>query len=692
MEQGISEFAEEFFQEIVSEADASEQFKEDLFFERFCDHLVEAGEIDSADRAAHKGAPHQGIRVDGYGGDPADGDAGTLVLIIADFQQSAKLERLTGSEMGSIFGRLHRFLVRALEPRWRESLEETSQGSGLATLIDQRWEGVRKVRFLLISNRELSERVGEIAGETVDGRPITHSVWDMRRLHQFVASAKGREDIEVDLEGDFGGALPALPAHVPGADYEAYLVVVPGEVLAKIYDRWTTRLLEQNVRVFLQARGNVNKGIKRTLETDPSMFFAYNNGITATAEGVEFAEGGDGTLLSSVKNLQIVNGGQTTASIHIAHGDRKVDLSRTFVQMKLSVIDPKRVEEVVPKISEYANSQNRINAADFFANHQFHVRLEEFSRRIFAPAPEGAVRASKWFYERARGQYADGRAGRTATLRKKFDLEYPRAQMFTKTDLAKYVSVWEGLPHQVSLGAQKNFALFAKKTGEAWERNADDFNEAWFHEVVAKAIVFKGLERLVPRQGWYQGGYRANIVAYAIAKLAHDVGERKQAVDFERIWRAQVLSAPMEEALLLAAQAAHGVLTNPPSSVSNVTEWAKRQPCWVRVRELEIDWPKEFIDGLLSEEDRRAASRGARKDQRELNGIQAQMEVVQHGPDFWRDVLAWGSERGLLSTKEAGVIKAATKLPGRAPTERQCIVAIRALDRLREEGYGAKSS
>ena len=255
------------------------------------------------------------------------------------------------------------------------------------------------------------------------------------------------------------------------------------------------------------------------------MFFAYNNGITATAEEVEIDDNRGGLLLRRLKNFQIVNGGQTTASIHAAQRS-KVDVSQTFVQMKLSVVDPERANSLVPKISEFANSQNRVSAADFFANHPFHVRTEGFSRRIHAPSPDGTFRQSKWFYERARGQYADARGGLTPTQRKKFDLENPRRQLFTKTDLAKFVNVWQERPARgESRRSEKLRCLSRDASVRTGRKHRTTFNEAWYREALAKAIVFKATERLVADQPWYQGGYRANIVAYAIAKIAHDTRE-----------------------------------------------------------------------------------------------------------------------------------------------------------------------
>ena len=687
----VEEFASEFFQDVLAEADAEGQFVEDVFFHKFCEHLMEAGELDSADRVAYQGRPGRGIRVDGYGGDPAEDDSDTFSLLISDFQPSADVGRLIGSEMNTIFRRLSNFLRHALDRKWRDALEETSPAFGLADLLSKRWSGIGRVRLFLITNRALSERIDGREADELDGRTITYSVWDIGRLHRQATVGHGREDIDVDLAANFEGPLAVLPAQQPEADHESYLAIMPGKVLAAIYDRWGTRLLEQNVRVFLQHRGKVNKGIRATIENEPNMFFAYNNGITATAEEVEIDDDGGRLLLRRLKNFQIVNGGQTTASIHSAHRG-KVDVSQTFVQMKLSVVDPERANRLVPKISEFANSQNRVSAADFFANHPFHVRMEGFSRRIHAPSPDGTFRESKWFYERARGQYADARGGLTSAQRRKFDLENPRRQLFTKTDLAKFVNVWEERPHEVSLGSQKNFAAFARRIGEQWKTVPDDFNEAWYREAVAKAIAFKATERLVTDQAWYEGGYRANIVAYAIAKTARDVSERGRAVDFQDIWRRQALPPAMGPALVAVAESVHDVLVAPPAGISNVTEWAKKQACWKRVSELVIAWPRPFLNNLIPSADRRDAVRSARREQRELNSVEAQIAVVNAGPAFWTAALAWGTERKLLTPTEVGILGVVADPAGRTPTERQAFRAVEALGKLQSEGYGGELS
>lgn len=347
---------------------------------------------------------------------------------------------------------------------------------------------------------------------------------------------------------------------------------------------------------------------------------------------------------------------------------------------------PEKAIDIVPKISEFANSQNRVNAADFFANHPFHVRLEEFSRRIFAPSPDGTFRESKWYYERARGQYQDARGLLTPAQRKKFDLEYPKSQLISKTDLAKYLNVWRGHPDIVSKGAQKNFAHFAGTIGIEWKKQPDAFNEDFYRQAVAKALIFRATEEIVTEQSWYQGGYRANVVAYAIAKMSHDCEQREEFVDFDVIWRAQGISEEMGAALALVAEAVHEVLVSPPTGISNVTEWAKQQACWARVKALEIDWPEAWLGELIGKDRIKEGKRAGIKDQKLLNGIEAQSVVVSAGGQLWEQLSAWGQSRKLLSPTELGILRVAASVPMKIPTEKQCLKVIESLRKLRAEG------
>jgi hypothetical protein len=428
----------------------------------------------------------------------------------------------------------------------------------------------------------------------------------------------------------------------------------------------------------------VNGGIRDTIRQDPAMFFSYNNGLTTTAESVEVASIGEGLFLMSAANFQIVNGGQTTASIHSARKLAPEQLKNVYVQMKLTVVPSERSEIIVPNISQFANSQNKVNAADFFSNHPFHIRMEEYSRRLLAPIGDTGYREHKWFYERARGQFADERARRTPAERKSFDAMFPKVQFFSKTDLAKFENSYRCKPHIVSFGAQKNFAELAKIIGEEWGKDGAPFDEVWFQRLIAKAIIFRHIERIVPSQPWYSGGYRANIVTYAFAKVVHDVSSRNRVVDLDAVWRIQRVQADLERALLAAAEAANDVITNPPAGVRNMSEWAKKQACWAELTRRTVAYDAGFNSIVIELDALRAVDRETRVAKRELNGIEAQREVVNQGAEYWSQLLAFGRSIGKLPPKDAGILQACTSLPNRIPTEKQCVAAVAIADRLEQ--------
>lgn len=684
----LASFAEELIQSVHVRATDAGMFFEDAFFDIASEYLVEAGEIDEAERSYFDSG--RGVRIDGYGGDPRDTDQ-KLTLIILDAVPEAAPGNLTQTEMDKAFRRLEKFIESARKGNVQELLDPSLPVWALADLIAVRWDEIETIRLIILTNRPLSSRVDRKEADAIGTVPVTYGVWDLTRLHRFIESGSEREKLEVDFREEFGRGVPALAANIHDAGYRAYLAVIPGADLAKIYDRWGARLLEQNVRVFLQARSKVNKGIKATLENEQHMFFAYNNGISATAEHVEVESGPEGLEITRASNLQIVNGGQTTASIHRA--SKSQDLSQVYVQMKLAVINPDDVEDVVPRISEYANSQNRVSQADFFSNHPFHIRMEAFSRRIYAPSADGEFLQTRWFYERAKGQYLEATAQMTSAEKREFKKVHPPNQKFTKTDLAKFVNVWRELPHVVSLGAQKNFANFAEFVASAWgektdSRSGSQFDEQFYRHTIAKAIIFRATERLVSAADWYEGGYRANIVAYSIAKLGFEYKRQGLRPDFDRIWKMQRVPDALEAWLARIGQAVAEILTTPTAGIANVTEWAKKAACWDRVKDLEIGQLALKANSITRDEasDRKAA---AKKDFRIVQGIEAQIFVVNAGGAFWSDLRDWAGQRKVVSEKELNILGLCAQIDaGRIPTEKQSAVALQVLLRLTyEEGY-----
>lgn len=213
---------------------------------------------------------------------------------------------------------------------------------------------------------------------------------------------------------------------------------------------------------------------------------------------------------------------------------KMIDLKDIFVQMKLTIINDDKINIVVPNISRFSNTQNKVSEADFFSNDIYHIRMEEKSRRIWTPVKEGELKGNKWFYERAKGQYQELQSQLTKAKRDAFKLIYPSSQKFSKTDLAKYLMVWENKPNTVSLGAQKNFKAFGEIIVPRWNKSDQEFNDMYFMHTVAKIIIFKTCDYMIFREPWY-GGYKANIVAYTLSTLSYILEKKKKSIDFTQI-------------------------------------------------------------------------------------------------------------------------------------------------------------
>lgn len=682
------EFYTDFTQDILARSGAEENFTRSVFLDHMCSLLEGEGVISGYDLTEHK-ITSRSQAVDAWS---FDDELSCLTLILADYRNSCKLETLTNTEIGNSFKRLRNFVSAALKPGFSKSLEESDPVAGLAWLMHESRQQINRVNLIVVSNSQLSSRVTELPKDEADGYLTVCDVWDYGRIFRSETSGKAREDIEISFTEDGHDGISCLPAYTGKDSLKSYLLVMPGQILADLYRDHGERLLEQNVRTFLQFRGKINKGIRNTIVNEPQMFFSYNNGLSATAEEVEIDQ--RNCRLLKVKNLQIVNGGQTTASIFTACKNEKADLSNVYVQIKLSVIDPSLVEEVVPRISEYSNTQNRVNAADFFSNHPFHLRMEEFSRRLWAPSADGSFQQTHWFYERARGQYANQQANLTQAEKKKFMAQNPRNQMFTKTDIAKYILSMDEAPHEVSLGAQKAFSGTPRTLGlvgrisKIWEKHEGrDFNEVWFKKALAKAILFRELDRIVYRMPWY-AGYKANIVTYTLAKFASLVRNAGLHVDFLAIWEKQHLPEVLEEFLAQIAEVVNDILANPPEgTTSNVSEWAKKEYCWDKVKEIDVELDPNIKEQLIDYEKLCEHEKEGRRTQVIQNSIHAQNYVVGHGAVYWDQLREWNRGNRKLSPKELSILNVACSIPRKIPTGKQSIILLKAETRAKAEGF-----
>lgn len=566
---------------IGSAADGAPKVEE--FFRIFSELAAENG--DCPDLSYSPILSGSGYRVDGYAFDipeDAEGASGDLYIAVCAYRQEDALPTVNAKEIDKSVAEVERFLRFALSSKTLDELEESSHDYKLTMLLRSHMSKIARVRVLVFTNAHLKIRKKVFETSQIGSLALHTNVFDLERYAKI--SSTGTDPVEIDLLEDFAGGIPCLQASGNSSGYQSYLFAIPGPVLADIFAAYGNRLLEQNVRTYLQAKTGVNKGILKTISDEPAMFFAYNNGLTATASMVKTASRDDGSLaITHIKDFQIVNGGQTTASILYARDGLKYDLSEVFAQVKLSVVEEQKLGQIVPKISEYANTQNKVSLADLASNSPVQIRIERLSKEVVAPQRAGALHASKWFYERARGQYKSLFSYKTQSQRKKLETEFPKSQLIEKTDLAKFELAFDSRPHHVAEGAQKCFGRYITTTLKA-TADSNELHETWFKCAVAKGILFRRLDNEVARSEWYKTdkGLKAQTVAYTLAACAQAFRDAGQQIDLLRIWRDQEVPLALLEWLIKQAAVVHKILNNPPGLVKNPTEFCKKEFCWTQ--------------------------------------------------------------------------------------------------------------
>ena len=656
--------------------------------------------------------------IDGYSIDETDG---SCCVFIVDYHGPDAVDNIIAKDIEAAFNKIRRFVEKSIKSELFREIKNRSAMEFSRDYLNFNNESITKFRFYLLTDAFNRQRAKTIKDETINGRIVELNVWDIERIYDLVCSQTQKEIVEIKFE-DFGvDGIPCVKAveHVDVvADidvspiaredgdesapeniitYSSYLAVVPGEILNRLYLDYGSKLLEGNVRSFLSAKRKVNKGIQNTIKNYPEMFFAYNNGIAATATEIEVEYTRNGPVITYIKGLQIVNGGQTTASIAntllTAKKGDNVDLSKVAVPMKLSVLEHSMAERIIPKISEYSNSQNPVDASDFFSNHPFHIRMEEYSRKTPIPAKGGNQFQQYWFYERARGQYNQGKMkiiNKAAELKKYTD-RYPENMVITMLDLARYMELYGCRPDIVSKGKQKLLQRFAEEIKGSWEKGDTQYNEFYFKRAVALAIIYKRTDEIIKQSEWYRENrsYKANVIAYTMSIIFNHVRRKHKGyeIDFKRIWNDQAVYEELDEQLCVLQNEVHNFITG-PRSTENVTEWCKKELCWTNAQEQVWTINSAFIATLVSKDEVDAEKKENKQNQKLYNEVNALNEIFARGAQYWRAVLEWGLSRRLLSEKEISILKLTVNMfvTGRVISDKQAQVVIGARKRMIDNG------
>lgn len=676
--------------------------KEELFTRFALELLESAGETENSDYAYDEKAlgTRNQHKINGYA---ISENYENLDLFITLYKGEENITRIAKTEIDTAAIRVSNFFKKAYEKNYANEIEHSSRIFDLAhtiALSDDLRINLIRVNALILTDCTYD---GEIPREMkIEDVNIYFRVIDLKYLMEI--DEKSHLPIEINFKED-GFEIPCIASPSTNNSYESYLAVMPGNALASIYEKYGSRLLEQNVRSFLQFTGKINKGIRSTLKEEPHMFLAFNNGISATAGKIFLGrdKSSPNYFLEKVTDFQIVNGGQTTASIYHSWKKEHIKIENVFVPLKLTVINHQdSFAEIVSRIAEYANTQNKVSVADLSSNRPFHIQLEKLSRSILTPYIAG-INRSKWFYERARGQYRNARLkeGTTSKRRKEFDLMYPKKQVITKEELAKFVNAYKEKykgkkliigPHLVVRGNQKNYIAFLgsniPETSKI-DEIVEEINNIYFEESIAKAILFRSAEKLYGVKPNAIGDMRYITVPYAISLLNY-IGDDK--LDLYKIWENQKISDDLSEKLhVLMRLVENHIRQGAPGSLYG--EWAKKLECWESLKEY---GRSELTFITLAEDDKISSKKRSRKlmtsdevDAAYFAEIASSIKAIE--PSKWKEIYLICKENPEISEEQKDAVRNLGKKLSHniRPESREILIANMVLDKIK---YGINIS
>jgi hypothetical protein len=694
----LLEYKNELYSISNIDADKNSIFPEESFFEHVSEMLAEAGVLDDVEYCPYRNK-NKGMRLDGYSWNALEK---TICGIVVNFTNEPDyIESLNNTDIKGIAKRVTKFFDGAVDENFLNDLEVTDPGRFAAEQISHYLDDAIKIRIVILTDQKLSTRVKKIVIDDILEKDTSIEIWDIERLKELSMSTNDYEDFTVDVKA-LGGELRVLPANTIEGSISTYLGVMPATLLSDIYDEFGQKLLESNVRTFLDFRAGTNKGMRKSLLTEPENFFAYNNGLTVTATAINTEIINGQMIITKLENMQIVNGGQTTASIYFSPRDKsklkgkdrdysysEIDLSKVFVQMKLTVVGEKETADILKSnIATYANSQNSIQQSDLVSNHPFHINLETRSRKQLMPAGETGF-PTKWFYERARGQYSTQLRAMSTSKQNKFIAEYPKNQVFTKTDMAKYENTWRMRPFEVKKGAQANLKLLGQSIINEFENNEDEFGAAYYNDLISKMILFRAADFAIPRSEWYkeEKGLKAEVVTYTLALLRYTLRKDGKDLNLDRIYKNQKLSKSLTEFIVNLGLIVRNNITDPAfrGGIANPSEFCKSEKGWLKFQKLDIDLNSLDSQDILSD----SQLIEVKKEKSEINNtaksINDYVSVMNISDKEWQyisefNAQLYGSEHKnvRLPQKCIGLLKS-----GNLPSEKQLKEALK----IRETAY-----
>ncbi len=415
---------------------------------------------------------------------------------------------------------------------------------------------------------------------------------DLNFLYSVLVSQGNREPLAINFKNLFPDYNIEVIKAADELNFESYLCVLPAKILADLYKRFSSRLLEKNVRSFLQFRG-VNQGIRETIRTSPEKFIAYNNGITvtSTSKDVELIDGK--LYLKGLTDFQIVNGGQTTASIYFTNKDG-FSIDKVSVMAKINVakdVSEENLDELISKISQYSNSQSKVSNVDLRSRNPQLTKLKTLSESVITPS------GRKWFFEKSKGDF-NTKLRIAGNSKSRIEKEFPKHVRFSKEELGKYFTAWGDQPYIVKKGGEKVFRHFIEQIGGDGEKKGVNVDRNFYENLIAKIILFRELEKLYGQGKNSIGQIRSAVIPYTISIIYRNLDGSKgdKIFDLNKVWNAEGLESDLSD-YLYGLMVLMNNLIKKYSQSDDLGEYSKKKELWD-----DISTSKEITEFLKSDD------------------------------------------------------------------------------------------
>jgi len=596
---------DEFFtyrKELLNESADQDGFvQQNLFLSEVLPLMADAKLIDSEDCSeSYYIYPGENLKINGY---LVNESGERLQLFIVDessIDLTTKQEDLkisTKSHYDNQFKRAVRFVNRAVKGHLSEELQYSSPIRALVTQLASA-DGANQfdvIEIFLVSATATVETRGsqpqpkrlEFDDETISisftrGRDriskevlILKTLIDLNFLYSVIISQGSREPLVIDFEKTFNVMIEAIQA-ANEENFESYLCVLPAYILADLYKRYSSRLLEKNVRSFLQFKG-ANFGIRETIRTSPEKFIAFNNGITITSTGMELYDDAGRLYIKSLRDFQIVNGGQTTASIFFTRKDG-YSIEKVKVMAKINVakdVSEEKLDELISKISKYSNSQTKVSSVDLDSRNPQLTKIKALSDSVITPS------GKRWFFEKSKGEF-NTKIRIAGNNRGRIERDYPKDVRFSKEQLGKYFTAWGDQPYVVKKGGDKVFRYFIDAlTEEEGKKSKVEIDRNFYELLIAKIILFKSLENVYGQGKNSIGQIRSAVVPYSIS-IIYSYSDRAKGgriFDLAKIWMKEGLEDDLSAFFYDLMHLMNNLIKHYSES-DDLGEYSKRKDLW----------------------------------------------------------------------------------------------------------------